>query len=104
MQRQDYRGLIPELCRTEIVRVVRLRVAVTARGKRLLTLTVLTHLASTTETIRVGCGGVAVTAPGETPALNTLRPRTAGGVGLISTRVAVTARGKRWLTGAVLQG
>ena len=104
MRRHAATRLIPQLCRTEIVRVVRLRVAVTARGERPLTLAVLTDLACTTETIRVRRRGVAVTAPGETPALNTLSPRTAGGVGLLSTRVTVTARGERWLTGAVLQG
>ena len=95
--------LIPEVCRTEIVRVVRLRVAVTARGERPLTPAVLTDLACRAETIRVRSGGVAVTAPGQTPALDTLRPGTAGGVGLISCRVTVAPGGEGRLTGAVLQ-
>ena len=103
MQQHDYRGLLPELCRTEIVRVVRLRVAVTARGERPLTPAVLTGLACRAETIRVIRGGVAVAAPGKTTALDTLRPRTAGGVGRLSSRATVAAGGEGRLAGAVLQ-
>ena len=103
MQRQHYRGLIPELCRTEIVRVVRLRVAVTARGERTLTPAVPADLACSTETVRVSGVGVAVTALRQTPTLNTLSPGTAGGVGLICCRVTVAPGGEGRLTGAVLQ-
>ena len=94
---------LPQLCRTEIVRVVRLRVAVAARGERPLTLAVPADLACSTETVRVSRGGVAVAALGQTPTLDTLRPGTAGGVGLICCRVTVAPGGEGRLTGAVLQ-
>ena len=94
---------LPEVCRTEIVRVVGLRVAVTARGQRPLTPAVLTDLACRTETVGVGSGGVAVAALGQTATLDTLSSGTAGGGRIVSSRVTVTAGREGRLAGAVLQ-
>ena len=94
---------LPEVCRTEIVRVVGLLVAVTARGERSLTLAALADLARRTEAVRVVRLGVAVTALGQTPTLDTLRPGTAGGGRVLGCRVAVTAGREGRLAGAVLQ-
>ena len=85
-----------------MVRVVRLRVAVTARGERSLTLAALADLACRTEAVRVVRLGVTVTALGQTPTLDTLRPGGAGGGRGVCRGVTVAAGGEGRLAGAVL--
>jgi len=92
----------PEIIGAEIVWVGGLRVALAAGRKRSLTLAVLTCLTSRTKVIRIVRQGVAVTAPGQTLALDTGVASAAAGVSIISLGVTVAARREGRLTRAVL--